>query len=146
MSLGIANTFIVDWDAKFHYNFWRPITAIRNGDQDNNPATERDAGWTPFNATPMHPEYPSQAAIIAGTAAVLLGQTLSDRAADSITVTDSVDAKLTRKFPSIGAMADEQRAVRIWGGIHFRNSLDVSERMGRSLAEQALQTLYTPVR
>ena len=43
-------------------------------------------------------------------------------------------------------MADEQRVVRIWGGIHFRNSLDVSERMGRSLAEVALQTLYTPVR
>jgi hypothetical protein len=61
MSMALANCFIVDWDAKFQYNFWRPITAIRNGDQDGNDATERDAGWQPLNATPMHPEYPSKA-------------------------------------------------------------------------------------
>ena len=61
MSMGLANCFIVDYNAKYHYNFWRPITAIRNGDQDGNDATDRDAGWVPLNATPMHPEYPSQA-------------------------------------------------------------------------------------
>ena len=66
LNMGIANTFINDWDAKFTYNFWRPITAIRNGDKDDNNATERDPGWLPLNATPMHPEYPSQAAIICG--------------------------------------------------------------------------------
>src|SRR4029077_5378969 len=66
LNMGVANTFITDWDAKFTYNFWRPVTAIRNGDMDGNDATERDAGWTPLNVTPMHPEYPSQAAIIAG--------------------------------------------------------------------------------
>ncbi|HEX2012864.1 MAG TPA: vanadium-dependent haloperoxidase, partial [Roseateles sp.] len=146
MSLGVANTFIVDWDAKFHYNFWRPVTAIRNGDQDNNPATERDAGWTPLNATPMHPEYPSQAAIIAGTAATLLGQTLGDRNAGPIVVTDSADPKITRSVANLGALADEHRSVRIWGGIHFRSSLDASERMGRMLAEHAMQALYTPLR
>src|SRR6266702_1965790 len=58
LSMGLANCFITDWDAKFTYNFWRPVTAIRNGDQDGNDATERDAGWVPVNATPMHPEYP----------------------------------------------------------------------------------------
>src|SRR5262249_8973474 len=68
LSMGIANCYILDWDAKFHYQFWRPITAIRNGDQDDNDATARDAGWLPLNATPMHPEYPSQAGINAGTA------------------------------------------------------------------------------
>ena len=146
MSLGVANTFIVDWDAKFHYNFWRPVTAIRNGDQDNNPATERDAAWTPLNATPMHPEYPSQAAIIAGTASALLAQATGDRNAGPLTLVDSADPKLTRTITGLVALAEEQRSVRIWGGIHFRNSLETSERMGRALAEQALQTLYTPVR
>jgi len=146
MSLGVANTFIVDWDAKFHYNFWRPVTAIRNGDQDNNPATERDAAWTPLNATPMHPEYPSQAAIIAGTASALLAQATGDRNAGPLTLSDSADPKLTRTITGLVALAEEQRSVRIWGGIHFRNSLETSERMGRALAEQALQTLYTPVR
>src|SRR5882762_1248999 len=66
LSMGLANCFIADWDAKFTYNFWRPVTAIRNGDQDGNDATERDAGWVPLNATPMHPEYPSQAGINVG--------------------------------------------------------------------------------
>ena len=79
MSMGLANCFIVDWDAKFHYNFWRPVTAIRNGDQDGNDATERDAGWVPLNATPMHPEYPSQAGINAGAARAVLEFGLRDR-------------------------------------------------------------------
>ena len=68
LNTGIANTFITDWDAKFTYNFWRPVTAIRNADMDGNDATERDPGWIPLNDTPMHPEYPSQAAIISGVA------------------------------------------------------------------------------
>src|SRR5260221_6772825 len=67
LSLGIANCYVLDWDAKFTYQFWRPLTAIRNGDQDGNDATERDAGWLPLNATPMHPEYPSQAGSNSGT-------------------------------------------------------------------------------
>jgi hypothetical protein len=146
LSLGTANTFIVDWDAKFHYNFWRPVTAIRNGDQDDNPATERDAGWTPLNTTPMHPEYPSQAAIVAGNSLALLAQAMGGADAGPFTVSDSVDPKVTREYAGIAAMAEEHRLVRIWGGIHFRNSLETSERMGRALAEQALQTLYTPAR
>ena len=61
LNMGLANAYILNWEAKYHYNFWRPVTAIRNGDQDGNDATERDAAWTSFNPTPMHPEYPSQA-------------------------------------------------------------------------------------
>ena len=53
-----ADALIAVFDAKYHYDFWRPVTAIRNGDIDDNPATERDAAWQPIDATPMHPEYP----------------------------------------------------------------------------------------
>ncbi len=55
---------IAVFDAKYKYEFWRPITAIRNGDIDGNPATERDATWQPIDATPMHPEYPCAHCII----------------------------------------------------------------------------------
>jgi hypothetical protein len=144
LSMGQANTFIVDWDAKFHYNFWRPVTAIRNGDIDGNDATERDPGWTPANATPMHPEYPSQAAIVAGVASAVLAAVLRDPAPGPVTVTDSSNAKLTRTFASTAALAEEQRMVRIWGGIHFRSSLDASERMGRALVAHLLETAYRP--
>ena len=53
------------FDAKYHYHFWRPSTAIRNGDVDGNDATERDATWAPFSDIPLHPEYPSAHSILA---------------------------------------------------------------------------------
>jgi len=59
-------------EAKYHYNFWRPITAIRNGDRNGNPATERDADWTPLIATPLHPEYPCAHCVIASTIAAVI--------------------------------------------------------------------------
>ena len=146
LNMSIANTFITDWDAKFHYNFWRPITAIRNGDRDNNDATERDAGWTPLNVTPMHPEYPSQASIQAGAAAGVLETVFGTGTVPAFTATDTVDPRLQRSFTSIGQMAEEQRMVRIWGGIHFRNTLEVSEQMGRKIAAHVISTFMKPAR
>jgi len=145
LSMGIANCYILDWDAKFHYQFWRPLTAIRNGDQDGNDATERDAGWLPLNATPMHPEYPSQAGINAGTARNIL-ESVFGTGPESFAVTDVADARLQRRFDSLAQMAEEHKEVRIWGGIHFRNSLEVGESMGRKLADHLLANYLTPTR
>jgi hypothetical protein len=145
LSMGLANCFIIDWDAKFHYNFWRPITAIRNGDQDGNDATERDAGWLPLNATPMHPEYPSQAGINAGAARGILEAVFGTEPA-AFTATDVVDARLSRHFASFKQMADEHKEVRIWGGIHFRNSLDVGDDMGRKIADHLVANYMKPTR
>src|SRR5262249_35648315 len=63
LNMSLANAYIVNWDAKYFYKFWRPVTAIRNGAQDGTDATERDAPWTSLNPTPLPPEYPSQATI-----------------------------------------------------------------------------------
>jgi len=145
MSMGLANCFIMDWDAKFHYNFWRPVTAIRNGDQDGNDATERDAGWLPLNATPMHPEYPSQAGINAGAARGILEAVFGTEPA-AFTATDVVDARLSRHFASFKQMAEEHKEVRIWGGIHFRNSLDVGDGMGRKIADHLVANYMKPTR
>ena len=145
LSMGIANCYILDWDAKFHYQFWRPLTAIRNGDQDGNDATERDAGWLPLNATPMHPEYPSQAGINAGTARNIL-ESVFGTGPESFAVTDVADARLQRRFDSLAQMAEEHKEVRIWGGIHFRNSLEVGESMGRKLADHLLANYLKPTR
>jgi hypothetical protein len=62
IAIAAADAAIAVMDAKYHYNFWRPFTAIRNGDNDDNPATERDATWQPIDNTPMHPEYPARTA------------------------------------------------------------------------------------
>ena len=144
MTMANANSFIVDWDAKFHYNLWRPVTAIRNGDMDGNDATERDPGWSPLNATPMHPEYPSQAAILAGTGSAALAL-LKGSARAPVTIADSADPKLARTFQSIDKLAEEQRLVRIWGGIHFRTSLDVSDALGATLVKHLAEHTYRPI-
>ena len=75
--VGLNDAIIAVLDAKYHYNFWRPITAIRNGDIDGNPATDRDATWQPIGPTPMHPEYPCshciQSGAVAGVVKAVLG-------------------------------------------------------------------------
>ena len=88
LSMAAANSYITDWDAKFQYNRWRPVTAIRNGDLDGNDATERDPGWTSLNATPMHPEYPSQAAILASVAAGVFEAVLGPGPGPALVVSD----------------------------------------------------------
>jgi len=143
LAMAEGNCFILEWDAKFHYNFWRPITAIRNGDTDGNDATERDAGWTPLNATPMHPEYPSAAGIVGGAGAGVLQSVFGDGPV-SFTVADLFDPKLQRRYTSFAQMAEEQRVVRIWGGIHFRNSLEVGGEMGQRIAEHLVRNTLKP--
>jgi hypothetical protein len=137
ISMALGNAFILDWDAKFTYNAWRPLTAIRNGDQDGNNATERDASWLPLNQTPMHPEYPSQAGINNGSAVGVLTSVFGTGPAN-IVITDSADPKLKRTFSSIQQLSDEQKAVRVWGGVHFRNSVEVGEAMGHRIADHLL--------
>jgi len=144
--MAAANSFIVDWDAKFQYNRWRPVTAIRNGDLDGNDATERDAGWTPLNATPMHPEYPSQAAILASITAGVFEAVFGPGPGPAIVVTDNADPKLTRRFDNLAAIVEETRVVRIWGGIHFRSALEASDVMGRQVASYVVANSIKPVR
>jgi hypothetical protein len=134
LNMGTANTFIADWDAKFTYKFWRPVTAIRNGDRDGNDATERDAAWTPLNATPMPPEYPSQAAIIAGVSMGIFEAVFGANPSTPVVASDLIDPNVQRRFATVKEMADEVQNVRIWGGIHFRNSLEVGYQMGRKIA------------
>ena len=68
-AVAMNDALIAVLDAKYHYNFWRPVTAIRNGDLDHNPATDRDATWQPLADTPMHPEYPCAHCILSGSVA-----------------------------------------------------------------------------
>lgn len=146
LSMVAANSFIVDWDAKFHYNAWRPVTAIRNGDRDDNDATERDAGWTSMNVNPIHPEYPSQAAILGSVTAGVFDAVLGSGAMPRFVVTDNADPKVTRQFDNLAALVEETRLVRIWGGIHFRSALEASDAMGRQVAGAVIASSIRPVR
>ena len=130
LNMGLANAYILNWDAKYTYNFWRPVTAIRNGDQDGNDATERDAGWTSFNPTPMHPEYPSQATLNATIATAVLESVFGSLKASPFTTTDVRDAKRTRQFASLVDMAEDsgEASRRMLGGVNVPLNLTQRER------------------
>jgi hypothetical protein len=146
LNMGIANSYIADWDAKFTYRFWRPVTAIRNGDLDGNDGTERDPGWAPLIATPMHPEYPSQASIASGVMAAILESVFGPSQGVTIVIADARDAKVQRTFKSVAELADEHRNIRIWAGIHFRNSLEVAQDMGKKIADYMIANTLKPAR
>jgi hypothetical protein len=146
LNMGLANAYILNWDAKYHYNFWRPVTAIRNGDQDGNDATERDAAWTSFNPTPMHPEYPSQATYNAVTAVAVLESVFGPVKAIPFTATDVRDPKKTRAFSSLTDMAEEQKNVRVWGGVHYRFAIRASEDVAPKAAAYLIENTLKPVR
>jgi PAP2 superfamily len=146
LNVSLANAYIVNWDAKYTYNLWRPVTAIRNGDQDGNDATARDAGWTSFNPTPMHPEYPSQATINATIVSAVLESVFGPVKAIPFTATDVRDAKRTRQFASLADMAEEQKNVRVWGGVHYRFAIGTGEDMGRKVAAYMIENTLKPTR
>jgi hypothetical protein len=91
---------IAVFEAKYHYNFWRPTTAIRNGDIDGNDATERDASWTPFIDVPMHPEYPSAHSILAGAVGAVLQAEIGAGPTPVIATTSPTAKGVTRHQPA----------------------------------------------
>src|SRR5919204_3417756 len=84
-------------DAQYHYNFWRPITAIRNGDIDGNPATEREAAWQPIADTPMHPEYPCAHCILSGSIAGVVKAALGTEELPEIAMTSPTAPGVTHR-------------------------------------------------
>ncbi len=117
-------------EAKFHYNFWRPITAIRNGDRDDNPATERDPDWTPLIATPLHPEYPCAHCVIASTIATVIRAEVGREPLPILISTSNTAPGVSRQWTRTEDVVKEVSEARILDGVHYRNSTEVGNRMG----------------
>jgi hypothetical protein len=132
------DAFIAVFDAKYHYAFWRPITAIRNADLDGNDATTRDPSWTPFIDTPMHPEYPCAHCIIAGTVTTILRAELGAGPVPVLATASPTAGGATRSWSSLDAFEREVAEARICDGVHFRNSTEVAIAMGRRIGELAV--------
>lgn len=146
VSVAMADAFNTAYlDTKAQYNFWRPVTAIRNGDRDGNDATERDAVWLPLTTTPGDSEYASGAGLVTGAAAAVVEAVFGAAAASPITVADVTDPKITRQYASTAEMAAEMCNVRVWGGVHFRNSVETGESMGRQIAAYVMATRFRPL-
>jgi hypothetical protein len=131
------DALIAVFDAKYHYNFWRPVTAIRNGDSDRNDATERDASWTPFIDNPLHPEYPSAHSILAGAVAAVLQAEIGAGATPTLTTTSPTAKGVVRRWSNVDDFAQEVANARIYEGIHYRSSTEVGITMGRKIGTLA---------
>jgi hypothetical protein len=129
--LAAADSAIGAFESKHHYNFWRPITAIREGNNDRNPRTPGDAGWSPFITTPNYPDYVSGANALSGSFTGILALYYGDGARSF-----SIQSPLApeRFYTSFSQAADEVVEVRIQQGIHFRSAEDEGRRLGERVA------------
>jgi hypothetical protein len=141
VSTAVADAYIAVFDAKYHYDFWRPITAIRNGDIDGNPATELDAIWQPIDNTPMHPEYPCAHCITSAAVAAVVEAVLDSADIPEVTMTSPTAPGATHRWTNVWAYADEVSMARIYAGFHYRFSTRVGQDMGRKIGRLVVESL-----
>jgi membrane-associated phospholipid phosphatase len=143
LNIAEADAAILAWDCKYLYNFWRPITAIRNAETDGNPATEADPTWTPLLVTPPFPECISGHSTFSGAAAAVLAEFFgSDSIGFTTTSEDLPDA--SRTFSSFSAAASEAGMSRIYGGIHFSFSNTTALEAGTNIGRYVVQNFLQP--
>jgi hypothetical protein len=140
----VDDAMIAVFDAKYHYNFWRPITAIRNGDIDGNDATERDPAWMPLIDTPMHPEYPCAHCIVASTVGTVLQAEIGTGPTPTLTTTSDTAMGAARSWTNIDAFIHEVADARIYDGVHYRNSTEVGTAMGKEVGALAVMKYLQP--
>jgi PAP2 superfamily len=140
-----ADGLIAVFDAKYHYEFWRPVTAIRNGDIDDNPSTERDAAWQPIDATPMHPEYPCAHCIESAAVASVVQAVFGTAEIPEVSMTSPTAPGVIHRWTNVHAFTDEVSQARIWSGFHYRFSTKVGQDMGYKIGEYVVNNFMQPV-
>ena len=144
-SVASADAVITVWDSKFHFNFWRPITAIREGDNDPNPDTIGDPAWTPLIATPPYSDYTSGAngltAAFTGILAMFFG---TDDYGFQVTSNAPAAIQKTRNYVRFSDAAQEVVDARIFLGIHFRFADEEARRQGNRVAHWVFQNFLKP--
>ena len=140
-----ADALIAVFDAKYYYQFWRPVTAIRNGDMDDNPSTERDAAWQPVDATPMHPEYPCAHCIASASLAGVVEAVFGTAEMPEVSITSPTAPGVTHRWTNVRDFADEVAQARIWAGFHYRFSTRIGQDMGYKIGQYVVENFMQPV-
>lgn len=144
VSMATADTAVAVFDAKYAFGFWRPVTAIRNGDRDGNDATTRDPAWEPFLPTPMHPEYPCAHCALQGSAARVLELLVGNNIA-TVNLTSSTAPGAVRHYSRLTDYVAEVVNARVYGGMHYRRSGEVGVQLGRRVAEDVVERQLRPL-
>jgi len=142
LSVAFTDGGIGCWNAKYHFSFWRPVTAIPNGDIDGNPETEADPTWLPLAPTPPHPEFPAAHGCATGAIAKTLENFFgTPNVKFSIT---SAATHTTHTYYNVGQLEAEAYWARIYAGFHYRHSLDEGFKLGHRVAKQLNQNFFQP--
>jgi hypothetical protein len=143
ISVTYADGLIACFDAKYHYAFWRPITAIRAGDTDGNEATVGNPAWSPLLAvTPNHPEYPSAHSCLTPAAGRVIARFLETEQID-FTI-PSLTGLGDRHFATPKDLEYDVANARIWGGIHFRSAVEDGAEIAKKTADHVLAHYFHP--
>ena len=138
-SIAGNDALVAVFDAKYQYNFWRPITAIRNADISQNAATPRDESWLPLGDTPMHPEYPCTHCIVSAAVSTVLRNLVGDEFGE-FSLTSPTAPGVVRKWRRLQDYGDEVANARIYAGFHYRFSTEVGKDMGKKIGELTVAT------
>ncbi|HEU4469779.1 MAG TPA: vanadium-dependent haloperoxidase [Flavisolibacter sp.] len=133
VDMAIADAYIAGWDAKFHYKFWRPYTAIRNAASDGNENTTPDSSWEPAEPTPPVQDYPSTHSALGNAAATVLARLLGDKTSFTFSSPTAGPTGSARSFTSFSQAADENADSRVMAGIHFRFSCVAGQELGNKI-------------
>jgi len=141
----LADSYIAGWDSKMHYNFWRPISAIRLAADDGNGATLADATWEPFLTTPPVQDYPSTHSALGAASAVVLAHAFGrDDMTFTVASLSADPANPVRTFRSFSEAARENAESRVKAGIHFRFAIENGVALGRDIGGYAVKTMLQP--
>lgn len=146
VSLSTADAQITSWDSKVAYNFWRPITAIREAETDGNPKTIVDPDWQPLINTPNYPDYTSGANAVTGAATRALALFFgTDKMTFIVTTTNPMAIRQTRAYSRFSDAAEEVVDARVFEGIHFRFADTEARKQGRHVAQWVFGHFLKPL-
>jgi hypothetical protein len=144
INMAISDSLVASFFNKYHYNFWRPETAIRAGDTDGNPKTEADPNYRPFIVTPCFPSYPSNHGSAANGAAAVMSR-LYGEAGHSIRLSNIAVPTIVLEYTSFRQITDDISDARVYGGIHYRTDQDAGVRLGRAVGKAVYKHNLRPV-
>lgn len=145
LDVAMADAAIVAWDAKYRYDVWRPVTAIRQAGDVPATAALQDETWTPLLPTPPFPEYVSGHSTFSAAAATVLASCFGTDDVAFTTMSDALGPTVTRSFTSFSVAAAEAGMSRIYGGIHYPFSNAAGGAVGRSIGGFVATNLFAPV-
>ena len=144
VNMAISDSLVASFFNKYHYNLWRPETAIHAGETDGNPRTEADPNYVPFITTPCFPSYPSNHGSAANAAAEVLRRIYGE-AAHSITLTNPTVPSIVLQYTSFKQITDDISDARVYGGIHFRTDQEAGADLGRAVGTAVYKNNLRPV-